>query len=154
MRIRQSNISTTDTNYAAGIRFKVVDHNNTASDVYGVYNHTLQSSDFDDCNMLVVTTSFDDEFDGQSDVVMTLRIPAHSSFTDKYLISHSIAVGSNSTPHTQDYETLHPTQTLSSDLLRMWSNFVEMWAGPNGEGENIIVLFKIVTPVSSGGRGS
>ena len=154
MRIRQSNISTTDTNYAAGIRFKVVDNNNTGTDGYGLYHHPLQSSDFDDCNMLVATTSFDDEFDGQSDVVMTLRIPAHSSFTDKYLISHSIAVGSNSTPHTQDYETLHPTQTLSSDLLRMWSNFVEMWAGPNGEGENIIVLFKRVTAVASGGRGS
>jgi len=85
---------------------------------------------------------------------MTLKIPAHSSFTDKYLISHSIAVGSNSTPHTQDYETLHPTQTLSSDPLRSWNDFVEMWAGPNGEGENIIVLFKRVTAVASGGRGS
>jgi hypothetical protein len=154
MRIRQSNISTTDTSYTAGIRFKYIDIL-VATEWDGTNRfYTMVDSDVDDCNMLVLSSSQDDTYEGQNDSAMWIKILGHSSFTDKYILSHPVAVGSNGTPHTQDYDSLNTAQTLSSDTLRDFRDFVEIWAGPNGEGEDVIVLSKRVTAVAGGGRGS
>lgn len=153
MRIRQSNLSKTDSSYSAGIRFKYVNTANTTVDGTSNY-HTMLASDFDDCNMLVVATSHDDRYTGETDSAMQLQILGHSSFTDKYLLTHSVGVEQNSMPHSQDYNALYSSQTLSDENLRSHKDFTEIWAGPNGEGENVIVLSKRVTAASGGGRGS
>jgi hypothetical protein len=155
MRIRQSNISTTDTNYTAGIRFKYIDYL-VATEYDGTTRtYTMVDSDVDDCNMLVLSSSQDNTYPGQANTAMAIKILGHSSFTDKYILSHPVGLTANAVPHTQDYDSLNTAQTLSSDALRAHTDFVEIWAGPNGEGEDVIVLSKRVTAAAGGGgRGS
>lgn len=153
MRIRHSNLSKTDPSYSAGICFKYVNTDNT--NAVGASNyHIMLASDLDDCNMLVVSTSHDDTYQGETDAAMQLRILGHKKFTDKYILTHSIGVAQNSMPHTQDFDTLYQAQSLGDENLRSSKDFTEIWAGPNGEGENVIVLSKRVTAASGGGRGS